>query len=98
MPAKKKIAKKSPVKKQLSPYHVGLAKETEHFWNFKPTMQSVYWALIGVAVIGTAIINFNTNAQVMNLIDDIRADQLSSQMDSAITEAKADTKKDRNKS
>jgi hypothetical protein len=98
MPAKKKIAKKSPAKKKLSPYHVGLTKETEHFWNFKPTMQSVYWVLIGIAVIGTAIINFNTNTQVMNLIEDIRSDQLSNEIDSAITETKTDDTKDKDKS
>lgn len=98
MPTKKKITKKSSTKKKLSPYHVGLVKETDHFWNFKPTIQSVYWALIGIAVIGTTIINFNTNAQVMNLIEDIRSDQLSSEMDNAITEAKAEAKNDKAKS
>ena len=91
MPTKKKSSSKKTTKKSRSPYKIRLEKETEKFWNFKFTIQSVYWILIGIGVIGTTIINFNTNAQVNDFLSEINMEQSNSAVLDAPT---AQTKKD----
>ncbi len=76
MPANKKsTVKKTSRKKRVPSYRIRLTKNTEEFWNFKFTIQTVYWLLIGVGVIGTAIINYNIHAQVNDLLMGINAYQ-----------------------
>ncbi len=75
MPTNKKNTVKKTKKKQAPSYRVKLTKNTEKFWNFKFTIQTVYWLLIGVGVIGTAIINYNIHAQVNDLLMGINSYQ-----------------------
>lgn len=76
MPIKKKSTPKkprirSPRTSKLAPKYIGLSKEPVNFWTLQPTIQTVYWLLVGIAVIGTTIINFNMDLQVNSLIDRI---------------------------
>ncbi len=75
MPTKKKSSSKKTTKKPHSPYRIRIAKETENFWDFKFSVQSLYWVLIGIGVIGTTIINFNTNAQINDFLSEINMEQ-----------------------
>ena len=76
MTVRKKSATKKIKKKSKSKYHVRLSKDTDNFWNFHPTIQSVYWILISIGVIGTAVINYNTSTQINDLLIEINAQQL----------------------
>ena len=75
MPAHKKTSAKKakttkPLHRQL---HVKLTKDHESFWNTKPSAQTFYWLIIGIAVIGTAVINYDTTIRVNSLIDQLNA-------------------------
>ncbi len=77
MPTKKSSTKKA-VSKTVKPKthalkHVALVKDTDNFWNVQPSIQSLYWILIGIAAIGTVIINFNTNMRVNDLLNQIES-------------------------
>lgn len=79
MPTAKK-AKKTPAKKiSKKPLHrelsVKLTKDNESFWSLKPTAQTFYWLIIGIAVIGTVVINYDTNMRVNALIDQLNDQQ-----------------------
>jgi len=86
--AKKAGAKKSHPKKShgIDPkYYVKLSRESESFWKFKPGVQTLYWVVIAIAVIGTAIINVNTSLEVSDLLNQIEARHLLDDSQSSTT-------------
>jgi len=78
----KKAAAKKPLHRDL---RVRLAKSDENFWTFQPSIQSVYWLVIAIAVVGVAVINFNTNIRVNDLLDQIDAQNQASLNDAPAT-------------
>jgi hypothetical protein len=75
MPAKKRtVAKKAVTKaRPTERLSVKLKKDTDKFWSFQPSVQTVYWVLIGIGIVGTAVINFNTNMRVNELVNQIES-------------------------
>ena len=76
-----KSAKKKPtVAKKVTPAPHKAKKATtasavsdNSFWQVKFTINTVYWLIIGAAVIATAFITYNTNVQLNELYDSIDA-------------------------
>ena len=72
----KTAAKKKSVNKRQPSVHsknISTSSSTSTFWQVKFTINTVYWIVIGIAVISTAIIAYNTNMQVNDLYDSIDA-------------------------
>lgn len=75
--AKKKVtAKKTTTRKKASPKKTTVTKAsqpstTSEFWQVRFTINTVYWLIIGAAVIATAIITYNTNQQINDIYDRI---------------------------
>lgn len=69
---KKSIQRKAPVKKTT----VRRTKATNsEFWKVKFTVHTLYWLIIGLAVISTAFITYNTNLQVNEMYDQLAEQQ-----------------------
>ena len=75
MTTRKRSAPKKPKKKSKFEYRLRLSKDTDNFWDFNPNIQSLYWILISVGVIGTAVINFNMSNQISELLLEINEQQ-----------------------
>lgn len=46
---------------------------SSHFWKVKLTTNTLYWLLIGVAVIATALISYDTNQRINSVYDEVEA-------------------------
>jgi|JRYG01.1.fsa_nt_gb cell division protein FtsL len=68
-----KKTRKTPAKKAVARQK----KVASDFWTVKFTVNTLYWLIIGVAVVSTAFITFNTNQQVNELYDQIDQQQRS---------------------
>ena len=65
-----KTAAQTVKKKQLS-------SAKNNFWKVEFNVNSVFWLVIGLAVVATAILTYNTNLQTTAIYDSI--DQLNSE-------------------
>jgi cell division protein FtsL len=81
MATKKKTAKTtkaaSPGSKKKT-----ISKQGSDFWKVQFTINTVYWLVIGLAVIATAVLTYNTNQQISDLYDSIDVSNL--QADSSV--------------
>lgn len=49
------------------------------FWKVEPNINTVYWILIGVAVIAAAMLSYSTNQRVNDIYDQIDAQTIKEQ-------------------
>lgn len=49
------------------------------FWQVEPNINTVYWIIIGVAVVAAALLSFNTNQRVNDIYDQIDAQTIKEQ-------------------
>ena len=74
-----KTTKKAAPKKSTKPVSTTrkttkASTATSSFWQVKFTINTVYWLIIGAAVLTTAFITYNTHVQLNNLYDAIDAE------------------------
>lgn len=72
--ATKKVTPKKTTKAAPAARKTTKAVDTTSFWQVKFTINTVYWLVIGAAVISTAVITYNTHVQLNNLYDAIDAE------------------------
>lgn len=79
---KKKVAPKKTTTKKRANSNTASTKKTSSasksaasdFWQVRFTINTVYWLIIGAAVISTALITYNTNQQINDIYDRIELD------------------------
>ncbi|MBI3494376.1 hypothetical protein HY004_00120 [Candidatus Saccharibacteria bacterium] len=49
------------------------------FWKVEPNINTVYWVLIGIAVVAAASLSYNTNQRVNDIYDQIDAQTIKEQ-------------------
>lgn len=70
MATRKKIITKKSVKPTVK-RSVASKSKGSNFWKIKFTINTIYWLIIGVAVISVALLLYSTNLQVDNIYDQI---------------------------
>lgn len=70
MATRKKITTKKIAKPTVK-RSVAKRSKGSDFWRVGFTINTVYWLVIGMAVIATALLSYNTNLQVNSIYDQI---------------------------
>lgn len=65
---KRTVTKKTSVKK---PSIKKKASTKSEFWNIEFNINTLYWIVIGIAVISTAAWTYNTNQQISEIYDSV---------------------------
>jgi len=81
MATKKKIVAKK-VKKPIVKKSIA-ARRGSSFWRIEFNVNTVYWLVIGLAIIATATWTYNTNQQISDIYDSI--DQTNSVNDDVVS-------------
>ncbi len=87
---KKTVTKKTSTKKPVAKKRVAARAKSE-FWNIEFNINTLYWIVIGIAVISTAAWTYNTNQQISDIYDSV--DQSSSVSDQPIIRRSAEIKR-----
>jgi hypothetical protein len=74
---KKTVTKKAPVRKSPVRRAASVSRQDRNFLDWRFTLESIVWVIIGIAVIATAIIVMNMSQQLNDIYDQIDAQNAS---------------------